>query len=175
MRAAPNFPLVFPVIGFPPEDSMEEEASTRKEHKVAQYRHFLNPTVSKHVPSGDIVELQLIEESAFEFDEYRQPLEPCSKEDEFTSNYMLVGIGEGKQTGENAAAVKVIKQLLYVPVLRLHYISLVATSGPGHSHRWTIGGSPVVHRCPAPLFDMAIDGPPVAIDGNENLINGLCA
>ena len=54
------------------------------------------------------------------------------------------------------------------PVLILHGIPPVAIGGPGHSLRWTIGGPPVVHRCPAPFFAMSIDRPPVAIDGNEN-------
>ena len=52
--------------------------------------------------------------------------------------------------------------------------------GQNHTSRtetpWHLtGGAPVVHRCPAPLFDTAIYGPPVAIDKNENLKNGLCA
>ena len=29
--------------------------------------------------------------------------------------------------------------------------------GPGHSHRWTIGGPPAIHQYPAPLLDIAID------------------
>ena len=46
-----------------------------------------------------------------------------------------------------------------------------STTLPPMNHRWTTGGPSM----PAPLFAMAFDGPPVAIDGKENRENGLRA
>ena len=47
------------------------------------------------------------------------------------------------------------------------------------SHRWPLVVQSILtdskNRCQVPNLDMVINGPPVAIDGNENPKNGLCA
>ena len=67
------------------------------------------------------------------------------------------------------------QKLRTIPALSIREIPPVAVGDPGHSHWWTIAGRPVVHQCSPPLLDLDIDRPPVVIDGNENLKNGLCA
>ena len=61
-----------------------------------------------------------------------------------------------------------------MPVLRLHGIPAVAIGGPRNSHKWTNGGTPVVHPCSPPFLDITIDRPSAVIDEKENLKSDLC-